>query len=58
MLDASQSANYESVKMLMELYVTGYQMADKSYDPAFAAELRKASSQSNITHLEDRLTKS
>ena len=54
---ASQSADYEAVKDVMEEYVTGYQMVDASFDPAFAQELDNKTGKNNITRLEDRITK-
>lgn len=49
---ACRSADYETVRSLLEKYVVGYRMADAAVDPGFAVTLSEPAA-SNVTRLDD-----
>ena len=48
---ACETADYKTVKSLLEQYVTGYKMADESFDPGFALANEREGA-NNVTRLD------
>ena len=54
LVDACETADYPTVKLLLETYVSGYKMTDENFDPGFAQSRRTSPGSATITRLDER----
>jgi hypothetical protein len=54
LIAACETADYPTVKDLLETYVSGYKMADETFDLGFAQSRRTSPGSATITRLDER----
>jgi hypothetical protein len=54
LINACETADYPTVKLLLETYVSGYKMTDETFDPGFAQSRQTSPGSATITRLDER----